>query len=61
MKVILWLIWIVVAFATGFLCLEVVLNYYSPGTWIWFFGTLGETAITILILKISLLVAILWD
>ena len=61
LKIVTIIISIIIFLSVGILLTEVLLNYYSVGGWMWYFGTLREDALLILILKFSLLVAIWWD
>ena len=61
LKTVTIILGIIIFLCSGLILTEVFLNYNSVGSWLWYFGTWGETAITILILKASLLVAIWWD
>ena len=61
LKIVTIIISIIIFLSLGVLGIEVFLNYHSVGSWTWYLGTLGETAITLIILKGSLLVAIWWD
>ena len=61
LKIVTIIISIIIFLSAGVLLTEVLLNYYSVGGWMWYFCTLSEDALLMLILKFSLLVAIWWD
>jgi hypothetical protein len=60
-KLLVILISMILIYAFGILSLEMLLNYYSPGTWMWFTGALGPPTMPLIMFKLSFLIGAFWD